>query len=152
MSLPHRIAAGGIVFRGDSVLLVRYPGSREGETYLAGPGGGLEDGENIVQAVTREIREETGLTVAPQRVIGIEDILFPRFKMVKIWMLCEAGEGDIRRTEGAEIEGIVEAAWFTRDQLAGETVYPDLLLGAAWDRLREDSWPVAIPPSRTAFA
>ena len=58
---PHRIAAGGIVIRDDTILLVRYgtgPGS-----YLVGPGGAVEETENIEQAVVRETMEETGITV-----------------------------------------------------------------------------------------
>lgn len=150
MSLPHRIAAGGIVFKGNSVLLVRYPGGRAGETYLAGPGGGLEGQENIVQAVVREIQEETGLAVAPKRVIAIEDVIFPRFKMIKVWMLCDAVEGDVRRTKGAEVEGILEAAWFTKDRLTHEVVYPALLMEHDWDQLRSETGPVTILPSRKA--
>lgn len=35
------------------------------------PGGVMEIGESVVQAVTREVREETGFEVAPVRLIGI---------------------------------------------------------------------------------
>jgi 8-oxo-dGTP pyrophosphatase MutT (NUDIX family) len=151
MGLPQRIAAGGIIFHGDSVLLVRYPGGRGGGTYLAGPGGGLEDGENIIQAVVREVREETGLTVAPGRPLAIEDIIFPRYKMIKIWMLCETAEGELHRTQGAELEGILEAAWFTQVRLAREAVYPELLRTCDWGHLRSGTLPVMIYPSRIAY-
>jgi len=52
---PHRIAGGAIVLQDDAVLLVRYsiPG---GGSYLVGPGGGLDSGENAVQAIIREMR------------------------------------------------------------------------------------------------
>ena len=150
MGLPHRIAAGGLVFQEDSVLLVRYRGGREGETFLAAPGGGLEDDENIAQAAVREIREETGVTVAPKRILAVEDIRFPGLKMIKIWLLCDLLEGEIRRTEGAVREGILAAAWFPRERLAGETVYPELLLRCDWDGLRRGEAPAEILPSREA--
>jgi ADP-ribose pyrophosphatase YjhB (NUDIX family) len=35
------------------------------------PGGSLEIGESLREAVTREVHEETGLTVAPGRLIGV---------------------------------------------------------------------------------
>jgi len=148
MELPHRIAAGGLVFQEDSILLVRYRGTREGETFLAAPGGGLKDDENIAQAVIREIREETGVTVAPRRLLAIEDIRFPKLKMIKLWMLCDLRDGELRRTEGAVREGILETAWFPRDRLAGEAVYPALLLRRDWDNLRHGKRPVEILPSR----
>ena len=148
MSKPHRIAAGAITFRNDAVLLVRYRDNAG--TYLVGPGGALLDDENVIQAIVRETDEETGVTVHPQRVLFIEDLLCSRFKMSKVWMLCEVTDGTVRRTEGARKEGIIEAAWFTKAQLAGEVVYPPPLLQHDWCQLRSDTWLVECLPSRKA--
>ena len=117
MSKPHRIAAGGITFKGNTVLLVRYRYRNSSGTYLVGPGGGLEDNENVMQAIIRETKEETGITVLPKRVIAIEDLMCSAVKMIKVWMVCDIVEVEVHQTEGAEKENIIEAAWFTRDQL-----------------------------------
>jgi 8-oxo-dGTP diphosphatase len=63
---PHRIAAGGIILQDDAILLVRYGTIGDG-SYLVGPGGGLDSGENAVQAIIRETMEETGVVVWPRR-------------------------------------------------------------------------------------
>ena len=149
MGKPHRIAAGALVFNGDAILLVRYPDGKGG-TYLVGPGGGLKDHENVIQAIVREVQEETGVTVQPERVAIIEDLLGSRFKMSKTWMTCQFIEGEVCRTEGAEIEGIIEAAWFTKDQLAREKVFPPTLLENDWTQLRSETWQVKCLPTRTA--
>jgi 8-oxo-dGTP pyrophosphatase MutT (NUDIX family) len=147
LSKAHRIAAGGIIFRDDAVLLVRYRDT-VGGTYLVGPGGELEEDENVVQAIIRETLEETNVRVQPERVVIIEDLNCISFKMIKVWMICEFVEGNISRTEGAEKEGIIEAAWFKKAQLTGEVVFPPPLIHYDWDQLRLKNWQVDCLPTR----
>ncbi|MFF7409500.1 NUDIX hydrolase [Streptomyces lydicus] len=53
----------GILRRGDEVLLVREGLGADGELLWSLPGGGVEDGELMHEALRREMREETGLRV-----------------------------------------------------------------------------------------
>jgi len=151
MGKPHRIAAGGITFKGNTVLLVRYRGSNDTGTwtYLVGPGGALEDNENVVQAIIRETKEETGVTVKPKRVVAIEDLMCSAFKMIKVWMVCEIVEGEVHQTENAAKENIIEAAWFTREQLTNEVVFPPSLLQHDWKEFQAETGQVECLQSRT---
>ncbi|MEJ2737921.1 MAG: NUDIX domain-containing protein [Anaerolineae bacterium] len=146
---PHRIAAGGIVLKEDAILLVRY-GTADVGSYLVGPGGALDSGENAVQAIIREAMEETGVLVRPRRVLWIEDLQCSRFKMCKIWMLCDLVSGDVRPTDGARAEGITEAGWFRKSQLEDEVVYPPPVMHHDWDEFRSEHWEVQCLPSRIA--
>ena len=93
----HRIAAGAIIIQGEKILLVRY-NDRHGGSYLVGPGGGVHsDDESVTQALTREVKEETGLEVSPYKLLLIEDLLSSRHRMVKIWFLSS--------TIGGQLEG-----------------------------------------------
>lgn len=64
-------AAGAVVFRGEDVLLIR-----RGRAPLKGswslPGGKIEFGETAIEAVAREVREETGCEI---EVIGLIDVV-----------------------------------------------------------------------------
>ena len=64
------IGVGAVIFRGDEVLIIK-----RGKPPFMGqwsiPGGGLEFGEKVTDAVIREVREETGLEV---KLIGLLDV------------------------------------------------------------------------------
>ena len=59
----RRVAARGIILIGGRLLLTE---NQYGEVKL--PGAGVEPGENEVQALIREVKEETGYTVIPATV------------------------------------------------------------------------------------
>ena len=64
----------GIIIRDEKVLLVR----RREDDFLGGiyefPGGKVEEGEGLADAIVREVREETGLTVSGiGRYVGFFD-------------------------------------------------------------------------------
>lgn len=63
------VAVDCVVFRGNSVLLVKR-GGHPFRGRLALPGGFIEEGESAEQAVRRELHEETGLGVEKLRQFG----------------------------------------------------------------------------------
>jgi len=146
---PYRVSAGGIVFVDSKMLLVRYE-NLDGSTLLAGPGGALERGENAIQAIRRETREETGIVVQPSKVIFIEDLENDRYKMCKIWMLCEYVGGQITQTPEADQEGIIACGWFTREDLHSETVFPPEVIEHEWSEFTDETWQAQVLPSRFA--
>lgn len=66
----HSIAVGGVVRRGRSILFVcqRYGSARGTDLF---PGGLVEPGETLDQAVLREVAEETGIQAQIRGVIGL---------------------------------------------------------------------------------
>ena len=53
----------GIIRQGNEILLVRESLGTDGELRWSLPGGGVEDGELMHEALRRELQEETGLLV-----------------------------------------------------------------------------------------
>jgi len=66
------VGVGAVVLDGDRVLLIR-----RGHEPLKGqwsiPGGGVEIGETLESAITREVREETGLDIEVGPIVEVLD-------------------------------------------------------------------------------
>lgn len=58
-----RLRACGILIENDEILLVKHSGLGKAGFLWNPPGGGLQFGESVSQAVEREFLEETGLVV-----------------------------------------------------------------------------------------
>jgi len=67
------IAVGGVVVNDGKLLMVRR-GQEPGKGLWSIPGGKLEHGEYIAQAVAREVKEETGLDVEVRELLGILEV------------------------------------------------------------------------------
>jgi 8-oxo-dGTP diphosphatase len=65
----YRFGAAGVIVNDEGhVLLVKQS---YGHFNWELPGGGVEPGESAAQAVLREVREETGLSVIVERLVGV---------------------------------------------------------------------------------
>jgi len=68
------LAVSAAIVRGGKVLIVRRARPPARGLYTL-PGGGVELGETLQQAVIREVREETALTVEPVALVGFRQAI-----------------------------------------------------------------------------
>ena len=68
---PH-LAASAAIIRDGRVLIVRRARKPANGVYTL-PGGVVEAGETLAEAVTREVREETGLEIEPVALAGFRE-------------------------------------------------------------------------------
>jgi 8-oxo-dGTP diphosphatase len=68
------LAVSAAIIRGDRVLVVRRARAPAQGVFTL-PGGVVEAGESLTEAVMREVREETGLEVEPLSIAGHREMI-----------------------------------------------------------------------------
>lgn len=113
---------GALIIDRDRILLVQR-GKQPLKGWWSLPGGVVETGEQLTEAIKREVREETGLEVEPQLVVEIFERILrdkegkPEYHYVLIDYLCKAKGGEPRPGDDA-----AAVEWVKRKDLASRKV------------------------------
>ena len=108
------VAVGAIVRRADDLLLVKR-GRPPGVGEWSVPGGRVEPGEMLMEAVTRELQEETGPNGICGRLVGwVERIGDDRHFVILDFEATVAG--DLTPSPGSDAS---DARWWPVSEVAG---------------------------------
>jgi 8-oxo-dGTP diphosphatase len=113
------LAVSAAIVRDDRVLIVRRARTPAHGLYTL-PGGGVELGETLEEAVIREVREETALDVAPVELVGFRQAIVrdTAGRIERHFVILPFAA----RLVGGEIslnEELAEAHWLLPSELAG---------------------------------
>jgi mutator protein MutT len=97
----------------DQILLIRR-GRGPAQGVWSVPGGRVEAGETLAEAVVRELAEETGLEGVCERFLGWVERIGDgyHFVILDFWVTIVAGAEPVAGSDAAE------AAWVALDQVA----------------------------------
>jgi 8-oxo-dGTP diphosphatase len=133
------VSCHALIRKGDKILLVRRARPPfQGAWSL--PGGSLELGERLIEGLSREVFEETGLTVAVTRHLGLAESIERdedgRVKYHYVMLYYEATplSGEARPGDDA---GAIR--WLTVDQILQEQVTDSVLRSLGWAGLIEEA-------------
>ena len=97
----HTEVAVGILFREDgAMLLSTRPPGKPYAGYWEFPGGKLEQGETVVQALRREMVEELGVTIGDATVWKVTEHDYPHALVRLHWCKVFVWSGDFEMREG----------------------------------------------------
>lgn len=113
--MPH-VTVASIVERDGKFLMVHE--NAESRGVYNQPAGHLEANETFAEAAIRETLEETGWTVEPQAVVGVNlyKAASNGITYVRVTFIAKAISHDASR---ALDDGIIEAVWLSYEELLG---------------------------------
>lgn len=111
----HVVAATALVTDDQGqVLLVRHP--RRGWEF---PGGQVEQGEDLLAALRREVREEAGVAISVGRLAGV--YLNVKLNILELGFIATCSGGELRPSAESQ-----ELGWFPREQVLEMITHPVL--------------------------
>ncbi|MDM0000434.1 NUDIX domain-containing protein [Variovorax sp. J22P240] len=100
-SRKHTEVAVGILIREDDALLLSTrPEGKPYAGYWEFPGGKIEAGETVEQALRRELHEELGITIAGAEVWKVTEHDYPHALVRLHWCKIRAWDGGFEMREG----------------------------------------------------
>lgn len=107
-----------LIYKGDSFLLQdRIKKDWKGVTL---PGGHIEKGESIIDAVIREMKEETGLTIYEPKLCGIKQFPTESGRYIVFLFRTDQFRGEICSSEEGEMQ------WVAKSELSEKNTVDDL--------------------------
>ncbi|MFQ9892272.1 MAG: NUDIX domain-containing protein [Emergencia sp.] len=124
------------------VLMVRQ--HHENRDIWMVPGGGIEAGENSIEAAVREVKEETGLDIEVTGVAWhIEEVSEKRGQRFVNYMIGQIIGGELALGSDPEFSDgdqvLREVRFMSREEIdSQENVYPKFFNEEIWDILKEE--------------
>lgn len=118
-----RIRVAGVLLKDKKLLLIAH--KKGNQVYWLLPGGGVDFGESLTEALKREFQEELGISVQVKDICCIVDSIHPEEErhIVNICFRCSCSEGTL--TLGKE-RRLHDFGFFSRDELEPITIFPPM--------------------------
>lgn len=137
---PIRVSTKALIYREDEILCSHYK-SGEREWFIL-PGGGVNGEETAVEALVREVLEETGHTVQVQELAFVREFIPSRlgsdhfrkgFHQIELFFLCSLVSKD--RVEPSEHDNHqIGCEWVPLRRLADISFFPSFMIDSICTR------------------
>ncbi|MEI2666058.1 NUDIX hydrolase [Rossellomorea sp. LJF3] len=108
------------------------------------PGGSLEEGESLTEAMRREFLEETGIEIEIEEQIGVSDFKFPsvwrdftNVHHIAVYYSVKKTGGEISIPEQFEGQDSLGAVWVSEHEVTPDNASPLVMKAFEWLKTNE---------------
>jgi mutator protein MutT len=105
-----------VIFDGDNVILIKRV--KHGEEYWVFPGGLVEEGETVTEALERECQEELGINIKVGKLLVKRDLDLYEAKQMEYFYFCKKTGGVLGTGEGPEFSEYKDRGWGTHEPMS----------------------------------
>ena len=134
------LTVAAVIERQGRFLFVEEPDKVTGLPVLNQPAGHVEPGEALLEAVRREVREETGLVFTPEAILGLSPLKAANGS--DYFRVCFTGTVPEAAVAAPEDPDILRCHWLTREQLATAPLRSGWVLRCLDDALAGRRYPL----------
>ena len=118
-----RIRVAGLIFNEGKLLLISH--KKNSDVYWLLPGGGVNFGESLEEALIREFKEELNISISVSKLAFICDSIFPTGDrhIVNIIFYCSYNQGEYMIGDD---ERLFDFRFFSKDELADTKIFPPI--------------------------
>jgi len=127
-----RVRVGAVIMRNNAIVLVEYDDDKSGRHFNV-PGGGVNEGESLHDALRREILEETCMEVDVGRLLLVWEYVPPREANkygprheIGLVFLCQPHAGSEPRLPEVPDENQIDARWVSLEDLPHVPLLPQV--------------------------
>ncbi len=134
------LTVAAIIERQGRFLFVEEPDKVTGRPVLNQPAGHVDPGESVLEAVRREVREETGLAFTPRDIVGLYPLKAANGR--DYFRICFTGTVPAEAEAIPEDPDILRCHWLAREELAARPLRSGWVLRCLDDALSGRRYPL----------
>jgi len=134
------LTVAAIIERQGRFLFVEEADKVSGLPVINQPAGHVDPGESLIEAVRREVREETGLAFTPETIVGFYPLKAANGK--DYFRICFTGSVPDAAVAAPEDPDILRCHWLTRAELAAASLRSGWVLRCLDDALSGRRYPL----------
>ncbi|WP_031529426.1 NUDIX domain-containing protein [Dyadobacter crusticola] len=118
------VRPSAIILRDNSILTLCYCYS--GTDVFALPGGNPDPGENLSQALARELEEELGIHAEVKEMVCCGEVIWPEVQKETLHIVFQADIGDQNPVLNPEQTTALKMVWLPLEELPEKRLYPNI--------------------------